>query len=259
MMKIKELFQKEEPLIDEIVTVDSVKVSDDPQLDFSPDLTMQARTELDLKQYFLDQLLSFQINWASSTIAEKSFINHNYYHDERLRHLLQRFPDTFLLLYQPILLLKKAPVELEVLLLTPTEVWCLAFLEEEEDAAFAGSNDNFWLKRIGDSEYKVLNPALSANRMEKIVTQIFKLYEVELPIRKAVLSPNGYIDYPESPGELLLLDKRTYEDWFQKMRANRSPLKMMQMRGAKALLDYCQTTSFRRADWHQGNVQSELK
>ena len=64
-----------------------------------------------------------------------------------------------MLLYEPIFLLKKAPVEVEVLLLTPTEIWCLAFIEEDEDAAYTGSNDNFWINGSGDSEDKVLNPA----------------------------------------------------------------------------------------------------
>ena len=251
MTKFKGFFKKEDILIEKVEKVELGKENDETQMVLSLHLPMQAQTELELKQLFLDQLLRFQINWASSTIAEKSFVDQSYHYDERLRYLLQRFPDTFLLLYQPIFLLKKAPVELEVLLLTPTEIWCIVFLEEEEDAAFVGSMDHFWVKRIGNSEHKILNPALSAGRMEKIVKQLFKLYEVDLPLRKAVLSRNGYIDYPDAPGELQLLDKRVYEDWFQMMRANSSPLKMMQMRAAKALLDYCQTTSFRRTDWGQ--------
>lgn len=244
--KIKGLFKKEDDLDNDVA--DHNPVQEDP-FDFLAQMPLDAETEEDLKRVFLDQLLRFQLKWASSTLTEKSFLDSKYYRDERLKYFLQRLPDSFLLLYEPIFLLKKAPVELEVLLLTPTGIWCLSFLEEENDAAFAGSGDHFWVKRMGGNEKKVLNPTLSVNRMEKIVKQLFQLYEVELPIYKAVISRNGYIDYPDSPSELLILDKRSYEDWFQRMRGNSSPLKSMQIRGAKALLEYCQTTSFRRLEW----------
>ena len=77
---------------------------------------------------------------------------------------------------------------------------------------------------------------------------------MDLPIRKAIVSRTGYIDYPDAPIELQLLDKRAYEDWFQKARATSSPLKMMQLRAARALLEYCQTSSFQRPDWNRENA-----
>ncbi|CAM4233017.1 NERD domain-containing protein [Lederbergia lenta] len=253
--KMKGLFQPEAENLSEELAVPIQKVEagaeEEGQFAFSYTLPLQAKTETELKQAFLDQLLRFQINWASSTIAEKSFVDSTYYNDERLSHFLQRFPDTYFLLYEPIFLLKKAPVEVEVLILTPTEIWCCAFIEMEENAAYTGSPDHFWIKRSGGKEAKILNPGLSASRTEKIIKQIFSLYEVELPIRKAVISRNGYLDYPDAPNDLTMLDKRSYEEWFQKMRTSGSPLKMMQLRAAKALLEYCQTTSFRRPDWNR--------
>src|SRR5690606_41629582 len=51
-------------------------------------------TKAELKQKFLDNLLKFQLNWASSTIAEKSFIDSQYYEDKKIRYFLQRFPDS---------------------------------------------------------------------------------------------------------------------------------------------------------------------
>lgn len=204
----------------------------------------------ELKQNYLNQLLRFQMRWGSSTILEKSFVDQSFFLDERLRFFLQRFPDTFLLLYKPVFLLKNAPVEVDVILLSPTDAWCLTFLEAEEDAAFTGSNERFWLKRHHLHENKkVLNPMLSVNRMEKIAAQLFSLYEVSLPIKKAILSRNGYIDYPLAPFDVTLLDKRTFPEWFQKMRNLSSPLKHQQLKAAQAMLDYCQTTSSRRLEW----------
>ncbi|WP_110927265.1 nuclease-related domain-containing protein [Bacillus massiliglaciei] len=200
----------------------------------------------DLKKSFLNQLLRFQMKWASSTMLETSYIDPVYYLDEKLRFLLQRFPDTFLVLYKPVFLLKKAPVELDVIILTPTEIWCLAFLEAEENAAFTGTGERFWMKRHNQNEKRVLNPLLAVNRMEKIVAPLLKLYGVDLPIKKAVLSRNGYMDYPNAPFGTALLDKRSFPGWFQQLRGSSVPLKHQQLKAAQSLLEYCQTTSSSR-------------
>ena len=72
------------------------------------------------------------MTWATSTLVDKSFINKKYYYDERLKYFLQRFPDTYLVLYQPVFKLKKATIEVDTILISPTEVWCITFVEEED-------------------------------------------------------------------------------------------------------------------------------
>lgn len=223
-------------------------------LQFAPILSFRPDTEVELKQLFLDQLFSFQLKWASSTIYEKSDAHPKYYYDDKLRTFLRRFPDNCLLLYEPVLLLKKAPIEMEIIFITPMEVWCITFLEEEKDAVFLGSNDRFWLKRTNKQEKKLLNPMISLNRMSKIVGQIFSYYNVDLPIKKAIISRNGYIDFMEKPYDLSLLEKREYPKWFEQMRQTRAPLKHMQLKATKILLDYCQTVSFKRIEWEEENT-----
>lgn len=93
--------------------------------------------------------------------------------------------------------------------------------------------------------------------MGSIVSQLFELYEVNLPIKKVVLSRNGYVDYPETPYDIDLLDKRTFPEWFDRMRSISSPLKAQQLKGAQALLDYCQTTSSIRPEWDADQQQTE--
>ena len=209
----------------------------------------------ELKQNFLNQLLRFQMKWGSSTVREKSYVDQSFFLEEKLRFFLQRFPDTFLVLYKPIFLLKNAPIEVDVILLTPVDVWCITFIEAEEDAAFIGSSDRFWLRRHHKyPDKKVLNPFLAANRMGSIVSQIFELYEVSLPIKKVVLSRNGYVDYPETPYDIDVLDKRTFPEWFDRMRSISSPLKAQQLKGAQALLDYCQTTAGIRPEWENSQI-----
>lgn len=228
---------------------EKINKEEETSFSFTPTITSDANTIDELKQHFLEQLFTFQMKWASTTITEKSFVTKRYYFDEQLKYFLQRFPDTFLVLYNPIFLLKKAPVEVEIILITPTDVWCLSFLEKEELAVFIGSNERFWTKRNQEQEEKVLNPLLALNRTEKIVKQILNMYDIPLPIRKAVLTRNGYIDYPSAPYDTQFIEKRNYDKWFQHMRGNRTPLKHVQLKAAQVLLQYCQTTSIRRLEW----------
>ncbi|KAB2338882.1 NERD domain-containing protein [Cytobacillus depressus] len=242
--------EKEEEELFELEEENAAK--DDPEeesSEFQANFSYRPDTEEELKHQFLDQIFRFQMKWASSTLTEKSFTDKRFYYDEKLKYLLQRFPDTFLVLYSPLFLLKKAPVELETIIVTPTGVWCISFLEEEDLAVFIGSKERFWEKRGNGAEKKVLNPLLALNRTGKIVQQIFNMIEIDLPIYKAVLCRNGYIDFPAAPFDIQLIEKRNYEEWFHNMRNLRSPLKHNQLKGAQALLQYCQTTSIRRLEW----------
>ncbi|PLR79116.1 hypothetical protein CU633_01730 [Bacillus sp. V3-13] len=216
---------------------------------FTPSLPAKPETVEDLKKHFLDQLFRFQMKWASTTILEKSDVEQKFYYDERLKFFLQRFPDTHLVLYRPVFLLKQAPVEVESVLIGPSEVLCITFLEAEENAVFTGSKERFWKKRHQMKEQKILNPLLALNRTEKIVKKVLELYEIDLPVQKIVLLRNGYINFPSAPYDIRLIEKRNFDEWFQSMRRQRSPLKAQQLKAAQALLEYCQTSSMRRMEW----------
>lgn len=196
----------------------------------------------DLKQYYLDRLMPFQLKWASSTLTEKSFADLSYLKDESPKYFLQRFPDTFLVMYKPIFLLKKAPVEGEIILITPTAAWCVTLLEEEEDAVYIGSKERFGDKKSGKEARKILSPLLALDRTEVIVKNLFNLSDVDMPVYKAILSRNGYIDYSFPPYGIHFIDKRNYENWFQSMRGLSSPLKHVQLKGAHS----CTLPDYRR-------------
>ncbi|MGM9927117.1 MAG: NERD domain-containing protein [Bacillus sp. (in: firmicutes)] len=268
--KLYELYvdEQEESWIPEKVTLfDKLKkvmrkkeeeetVQHEPQKQEELRFTFQVipKTEEELKQAFLNQLFLFQMKWATSTIRERSFVDYSYYDDERLKFLLQRFPDTFLAMYQPVFQWKKAPVEAETIILTPTAAWCVSFLEEEEETVYVGNREKFWtMRHHKHGESKVLNPHIALQRTEWLMKQIFSLYDVELPIKKAIISRNGYID---SIGafDLYILDKKTFPQWHQSMRNLSSPLKHQQLKAAEALLDYSQTTSTMRAEWREEAV-----
>ncbi|MBP2241462.1 hypothetical protein J2Z40_002025 [Cytobacillus eiseniae] len=245
--KDKEEEEELEPL--ELHKQMNEETNEEDVLRFEANFTYRPDTVEELKHQFLDQLFRFQMKWASSTLTEKSFVEKAFYYDEKLTFFLKRFPDTFLVLYSPIFLLKKAPVEVETIIITPTGIWCVSILEEENDAVFIGSKERFWVKRVKGVEKKGLNPVLALNRTGKIVQQIFRMNEIDLPIHKVVLCRNGYIDYPSPPYDIELIEKRNYDEWFNGMRNLRSPLKHIQLKAAQALLQYCQTSSIRRLEW----------
>lgn len=224
---------------------------------FHPSFSARPETKIELKQQFLDQIIRFQLKWASSTLLEKSYVDKSYFLDQKLKYFLQRFPDTYLIMYRPIFLLKRAPVEVESIMITPTEVFCITFLEEDNQAVYIGSKERFWIKRIQNQEKKILNPLLALNRTHNIVQTLFKKYEIDLPIHKVVLSRNGYIDYPTAPFGTILVEKRNYEEWFQGLRKNHSPLKHVQLKGAYALLQFCQTSSFKRHEWEPNDESNQ--
>lgn len=257
MKKMKDLFRFNKQKEDESQVheteekLPSDEDEEDPSMQFSPQFALFPETEEELKHQFLDQLFRFQMRWATSTLTEKSVVRKQFYFDPQLKFFLQRFPDNCLVLYKPIFLLKKAPVETEVILISPTEVQCISFIEKEENAVFIGSSDHFWKKRYANNEEKVLNPLLSVNRMGNIVGELFRHYGIDLPVKKVILSRNGYIDYPSPPYDVHFVEKRNFNEWFQRLRTLPSPLKHMQLKGANTLLQHCQTTSYKRLEWEE--------
>ncbi|MEG9298638.1 NERD domain-containing protein [Mangrovibacillus sp. Mu-81] len=251
--KFMSFFKKKEE--DEPEEIEIFKQQADDEIELEMSSHSDISTEDELKKHFLDSIFDFQLRWASSTISEKSYVDNSYCYDERLKYLLQRFPDNTLVLYFPVLKIKNAPVELEVILITPTAVWCLSFLEFEDGTAYIGSGERFWLKKWGDTETRVLNPLISLKRMERIIEQIIDYAGIEIPVLKGVISRNGYIDYPQAPSGYRFIDKRDHDSWFNQQRSSRSPIKSAQLKAAKAILDYCQTTSFKRMHYQQETLK----
>ncbi|WP_317644678.1 hypothetical protein [Sporosarcina sp. GW1-11] len=82
--------------------------------------------------------------------------------------------------------------------------------------------------------------------MEKVVNSFFKAAKVDMPIKKLIISRNGYIDYPGTPYEITTIDKKNYNDWLEKLSGNPSPMKHTQFKAAQAILDHTQTTAMSR-------------
>ncbi|OAH56257.1 hypothetical protein AWH48_06200 [Domibacillus aminovorans] len=245
----RSFFSKKECQLSEEESIQ--KAEDTPMFSINETESTFLHTEEDAKKLFVEKMYQFQVKWASSTLLHKSPLDHKYYVDERLKFLLQRLPDTFLVFYEPVLRFQKATVELDIVIMTPIEVWCLTFLEEQNDAVFSGTAERFWTKRYGEAESKLLSPVVSLSRTETLVNKLLRYEQIDLPVRKAILSRNGYIDYPSAPAGIDYIDKRAFDTWFHYMRKVSSPLKMIQLKAAKALLDHADTISIRRPEWEE--------
>ena len=257
-------FQKEEPEKQYIETIETTNELTDEDyipdeetaLHFEANILYQPQTLPELKKMFIDQFFHFQMKWASSTLREKSYVDPKFLRDTLLRAMLQTLPDNYLILYYPIIKLKKAPVELDIIIMTPTECLCITVIENEDQAVYVGNGDRFWIKKVGTEDKKVLNPLIQLDRMETILKQIFAISNVDIPIRKVLLSRNGYIDYPGSVYNVQFVDKRKFPEWMESIRKSYSPMKHMQIRAAQAILNYVQTTSFNRDIW-KSNLEVE--
>jgi len=240
-------------ITNELVSDEDSIPDEETTLTFEPKIVYAPQSIHELKRMFIDQFFHFQMKWASSTLREKSYVDPRFMRDPLLRNLLQKLPDNYLLFYYPILQIRKAPIELDVVLMSPTECICITVLEAENQAVYVGGSERFWIKKVGTKDSKVLNPMISLNRMESVLTQLFKQENINMPIRKVILTQSGYFDYPGSPYGIQFVDRRNYGEWMEHLRKVSSPMKHMQIRASQTILSNVQTTSFNRDIWQQSS------
>ncbi|MBY6088299.1 NERD domain-containing protein [Priestia flexa] len=249
--KVKSFFKK-----DEVAETDKeymeVEIEKEAEENFDAEnltaFVTEPKSLQDLKVLFLENVFQMQMRWATSTLFELSNADKRYFYDEKLQYFLKSFPDTFLLMYKPVFLVKKAPVEAEVILITPTETICIAMVEGKNGSVFQYSKENFWTELIGKDKKKVLNPVLGLNRTEQLVKSLYQSHNIDRPIRKILLSRNGFFDSPTEPYQIDFIDKRNYEEWFYNLRRLSAPLKFNQLQAAEAILKHSQSIYFDRSE-----------
>lgn len=204
---------------------------------------MRPQTVHQLKKQYYDQLYEFQMKWASSTLMSHSRVHSQYRHDSFLRELIQQLPDSYLVMYEPIIQVKKAPIEMNIILLTPVQCITMTLVEQENYAVFVGSGDRFWSRKHRQEESRMLSPMIELNRNAKIIQALFQEHGIEFPVEKVLLSRTGYIDYPGAPYDVSVVDRKSYAEWFDRLGQSISPVKSNQYRAANRLLLQAQTTA----------------
>jgi hypothetical protein len=219
------------------------------EVNFKQKVSELPETEEELKYYFLDKIFSFQLKWATSTVNRISYVHKKYYTDPLLKYLLQRFPDTYLLMYNPVINVKKVPVDCEILLVSPIGIEILYFLELDDQAVIMAGNERVWTVEKNNDISKVLNPNIALKRSEQIIKSILQIHEIEFPIYKTVISRTNSILFTNEPYQTKIVGKKEYPTWFQERRKLLSTLKSNQIKAAEALLRHCQSTSIQRPEW----------
>ncbi|MEC5421880.1 NERD domain-containing protein [Virgibacillus sp. C22-A2] len=208
-------------------------------------------TESELKQYFLDKLLLIQLKWATSTVTDLSFIDKTYYNNSTLKYFLQRFPDTYLVMYYPIFNIKNAPIDGEIIVISPIGIEIIILVEENEKATIMAGEERTWTVETGQEQKRILSPLIALKRTEQIVKSILSKIDLDFPVEKTVLSRKNHIVFSNAPYNTKVVDRIGYEQWFKQKRLLVSPLKNRQLKAAEALLNHCQTTSVKRPEWEE--------
>lgn len=208
-------------------------------------------SEKDLKHYFLDYLFPIQLKWATSTVTEVSFVKTAYNYDKRLKYLLQRFPDTFLIMYKPVFSIRKAPIDCDTIMITPLGIEILSWVEAPEGTRIIAGDERKWAMESGGERRTILNPVISLRRTEHVVRSILGAKGIDFPIRKTILAKPNQILYATEPYQTDIIDQLRYPEWFEEKRQLRSPLKSIQLRSADALLAHTRTSSVKRPEWEE--------
>ncbi|MFB5663797.1 nuclease-related domain-containing protein [Alteribacillus sp. HJP-4] len=213
----------------------------------------EGRSREDIIDIFYEELFLAQLKWASSSLLEESSLNPKFKYDQLLRYLLRELPDNYFVLYYPIFSVRNAPIEMDVILISPAEIICLTILEGKHNSVFESSSGRFWNEYVDQQIKRKVNPVVSLNRMGSILREILKNNEAALPVRYAVWSPASLIDNRSSGLKVELIDRRSHENWLAKLKRQPSPIKSTQLKIADMLLENTITVSFRREDlFHRG-------
>lgn len=207
------------------------------------------RSKEQLTRYFLNELYPFQLKWATSTVSRVSFTDRNHSADPILKHLLQRLPDIYLLMYFPIFNIKKAPIEGEIILVSPIDLEIISFIKASPDATVFADPERTWTVETESETSKIISPTIALKRTEQIIKSILNKSELEVPIKKTVLSQTSPILFTNEPYNTAVIGKEKYDEWLEEKRSLTSPLKSVQLKTIKALLNHCQTISVRRPEW----------
>src|SRR5699024_10995966 len=156
-------------------------------------------TEAQLKEYFLNQLYPIQLKWATSTISHESFTKVSLRVKETLKYFLQRFPDIYFLMYHHVFNIKKAPIVAEILLISSFDIEIISYIHEHAEETNLTTNDRKWTVESETNQKSILSPVISLKRTDQIIKSILQTNNIEIPIKKSIISYNNHILYTTEP------------------------------------------------------------
>ncbi|PSL44526.1 nuclease-like protein [Salsuginibacillus halophilus] len=202
-----------------------------------------------LIETYRQDLFHSQLKWASSSMREVSEVDVKYRFDPLLFEWLWKLPDNYFLLYYPTLQTARTAVDMDIILISPVEVYAIVVLAGGEGSVYEGGSGRFWTERRKDEQKKRVSPLLSLNRMETVVQDLLDKTGVQMPVKRIVVAPNSYVDAGPLGASASVVDERNYQAWLEKMKRQPSPVKSVQLKTAKLLLEHAETTSRLRGEW----------
>lgn len=192
--------------------------------------------------YYKSYIYRSQLNWASSTMYERSTVSSYYRSNNLLKGLLTNLPDTYLIFYEPVIHVKRATSQLEIIIVTPLDIKVIKHLEGEKGSVFNGVSKYAWQEVMSHRTQRRVNPILSLNRTETYIRGLMKRKQIDLPIESIIYVPESYVEFVDTPPHVKVIDKRVSYAWYEKLNSQISPYKHTQFQAAKALLNQSLTS-----------------
>ncbi|GAE32372.1 nuclease-related domain-containing protein [Halalkalibacter hemicellulosilyticus] len=205
--------------------------------DYSSERSFQ--TLDDVKKQYARELFKMQIKWATSMKTGELHVDEDFEQDHWLRFFAQQIPDSYFLMYHPVFLYKKAEVDLDIVLISPSEIWCITILDGKEHSIFEARSGRYWFEYIDETKKQRINPLITLKRMRAVIEERLKESSMTFPIKQVVLCRNGMIDYQLQGTNVEVIDKREFNKWLEKLQNHPSPIKHSQMQVATLLLKEC--------------------
>lgn len=206
-------------------------------------------TETELRQFFLDELFPLQLKWATSTVTNLSFYDEKYTKDPTLKYFLQRFPDIYLLMYDPVFHVKNTVMDGEIILISPFQIEIIHCLKSSRENTYIAEDHRKWYIDTPAERKTMISPLVALNRTKHIVESILSKENIHLPITKVVLAKENQILYSVEPYATKFIGSSEYDEWFQNKRRIQSTLKNMQLKAAELLLNHCSSVYVKRPEW----------
>jgi hypothetical protein len=196
---------------------------------------------------FRKKLFQNQISWATSTVREFSNLQPKYLKDQQLQFLTQEIPDNYFLFYEPVLQVKSAPIELDVILVGPATISLIVWMNGEGIWQEA-DNKRFWKNVSQDQKETKLSPVVRLERMNSIIKGWAEPYKQQLTIHQTIVAPQAFIDLSNDWKKINYIDKRNFKEWHMQIISEPAPVKSQQLKFVADILGTGVTNSLYRKD-----------
>jgi hypothetical protein len=199
---------------------------------------------------FDDWLFDKQLAWSTSTAFERSERPVTIRTEHWLRRMLKGINDVSFIMYQPVLLTKSGPVQLDSLLITNDMICCVHPLLGETGDVYQPYSQRMWYQITNGAVVRPLvNPMISLRRTKAVVAAFLKGKGLtSMQVGAVVYTPDCYIERTANDYESDFVDQRNEREWFQKMDQHSLLMKREQIESAEALLSMSETLCESRMD-----------